>query len=470
MRRLLFAAAVLIAAMPARADFDIRDGNGDKKTEEAFTHSGKILRKFVPVDSSGNEVTPATSSGLDTLHTDLGEPGSTVCATDTGSCSLNALIQRALQRLTTIDSTLGTPLQAGGTVAATQSGTWTVQPGNSANTTPWLFTISQGGNSAAVSAAGALKVDGSAVTQPISAASLPLPSGAATAANQATANTSLASLVSNTTGLSTASNQSTANTSLASIDTKLSSQATAANQSTANSSLSSIDTKLSSQATASNQSTANSSLASLITNTTGLATASNQSTANSSLASIATNTTGLATAANQSTANTSLSSIATNTSSTATNTSTANTNVGAPGATACATDTGSCSLNALLQRLAQRATSLIAVFTTKSAGVPATAADAGIVVAARTYQSAGASQFGLAIGTNTTLTVPANTLCALMTLEGANIRRTSDGTSASSSVGTLIQAGTQWTDCGPLASYKHTLVSGSPTLTAEYLK
>lgn len=27
-----------------------------------------------------------------------------------------------------------------GTTAATQSGTWTVQPGNTANTTPWLFT------------------------------------------------------------------------------------------------------------------------------------------------------------------------------------------------------------------------------------------------------------------------------------------------------------------------------------------
>lgn len=41
-----------------------------------------------------------------------------------------------------------------GTVAATQSGTWTVQPGNTANTTAW-------------------KVDGSAVTQPASLASLP---------------------------------------------------------------------------------------------------------------------------------------------------------------------------------------------------------------------------------------------------------------------------------------------------------
>jgi len=52
--------------------------------------------------------------------------------------------------------------------AVSQSGTWTVQPGNTANTTPWLFTIQQGGNPATVSAGGALKVDGSAVTQPVS--------------------------------------------------------------------------------------------------------------------------------------------------------------------------------------------------------------------------------------------------------------------------------------------------------------
>lgn len=38
-------------------------------------------------------------------------------------------------------------------ILATQSGTWTVQPGNTANTTPWLATINQGGNSAAVKAA-----------------------------------------------------------------------------------------------------------------------------------------------------------------------------------------------------------------------------------------------------------------------------------------------------------------------------
>jgi hypothetical protein len=52
-----------------------------------------------------------------------------------------------------------------GTVGATQSGTWVVQPGNTPNTTAW-------------------KVDGSAVTQPVSAAGLPLPTGASTAAKQ----------------------------------------------------------------------------------------------------------------------------------------------------------------------------------------------------------------------------------------------------------------------------------------------
>jgi hypothetical protein len=38
-------------------------------------------------------------------------------------------------------------------MAMTQSGVWTVQPGNTANTTPWLATINQGGNSAVVKAA-----------------------------------------------------------------------------------------------------------------------------------------------------------------------------------------------------------------------------------------------------------------------------------------------------------------------------
>lgn len=52
-----------------------------------------------------------------------------------------------------------------------------------------------------ITAAGAAKVDGSGVTQPVSAASLPLPTGAATAARQDTGNTSLSSIDSKTPAL-----------------------------------------------------------------------------------------------------------------------------------------------------------------------------------------------------------------------------------------------------------------------------
>ncbi len=87
-----------------------------------------------------------------------------------------------------------------------------------------------------------------------------------------------------------------------------------------------------------------------------------------------------------------------------------------------------------------------------------------------TYASSGTDQFALAVGTNTQLTVPATTTCAQITVEGANIRRTSDGTSATTTNGTLIALGASWQDCGPLAAYKFTAVSGSPTLDVEYFK
>lgn len=119
-----------------------------------------------------------------------------------------------------------------GTLAATQSGIWTVQPGNTANTTAWLFNLGDVNGSAAAALSdalanpttfalgsyslgwdatnsvwrrlqvdagtGVIKVDGSAqtqpvsgtfwqATQPVSAAALPLPTGAATAANQTAA-------------------------------------------------------------------------------------------------------------------------------------------------------------------------------------------------------------------------------------------------------------------------------------------
>ena len=82
----------------------------------------------------------------------------------------------------------------------------------------------------------------SATTQGVSAASLPLPSGAATSANQTTGNTSLATIATNTTGVATAANQTTGNTSLATIATNTTGVATAANQTTGNTSLATIAT------------------------------------------------------------------------------------------------------------------------------------------------------------------------------------------------------------------------------------
>lgn len=65
-----------------------------------------------------------------------------------------------------------TPLRIDPTGTTTQPISGTVQPGNTPNTTPWLITISQGGKAASVSASNALKIDGSAVTQPVSAPTL----------------------------------------------------------------------------------------------------------------------------------------------------------------------------------------------------------------------------------------------------------------------------------------------------------
>lgn len=67
---------------------------------------------------------------------------------------------------------------------------------------------------ATVTAALALKMDGSAVTQPVSAASLPLPTNAATSALQTTGNTSLATLAADP---PTASNQNTGNITLGNL-------------------------------------------------------------------------------------------------------------------------------------------------------------------------------------------------------------------------------------------------------------
>jgi hypothetical protein len=63
------------------------------------------------VATAANQTTINTSIG--TTNTNIGPPGATVCATDTGSCSLNALFQRALQTLTLINTNVQGSIPAG---------------------------------------------------------------------------------------------------------------------------------------------------------------------------------------------------------------------------------------------------------------------------------------------------------------------------------------------------------------------
>lgn len=53
------------------------------------------------------------------FNTALGLMADAACATDNGTCSTIALIKRGNQRLTTINTTLGTPFQAGGSIGNT---------------------------------------------------------------------------------------------------------------------------------------------------------------------------------------------------------------------------------------------------------------------------------------------------------------------------------------------------------------
>jgi hypothetical protein len=139
--------------------------------------SGTFFQGTQPVSAASLPL-PSGAATEATLDTRTGALTETAPATDTASSGLNGRLQRIAQRITSligqIPATLGQKTKANslavtlasdqdalpitdnagsltvdGTVGATQSGTWTVQPGNTANTTAW-------------------KVDGSAVTQPVS--------------------------------------------------------------------------------------------------------------------------------------------------------------------------------------------------------------------------------------------------------------------------------------------------------------
>jgi hypothetical protein len=158
----------------------------------------------------------ATASNQSTMITDLG-----TLITNTTGLATSANQITANSSLASIDSKLTSPIAVTGPLTDTQlratpvpvSGTVTANLGTIAGvaTEATLSAL----NTKVTTTANGIKVDGSAVTQPVSATSLPLPTGAATAANQATeisslssidtklttTNSSLSSIITNTTGL-----------------------------------------------------------------------------------------------------------------------------------------------------------------------------------------------------------------------------------------------------------------------------
>jgi hypothetical protein len=121
MRRLLLAAALVLSVAGAAWS-----ATGYTNVLAALNAIAAALG--TPMQASGGSVTANAGTNLNTsalaldttvgtTNTDIGPPGATACATDNGSCSLNALLQRIAQRATSILTALGTPMQqTGGTV------------------------------------------------------------------------------------------------------------------------------------------------------------------------------------------------------------------------------------------------------------------------------------------------------------------------------------------------------------------
>lgn len=141
---------------------------GSGASSGLITIQGNASGTPVPITGSITATNPSVSTTAATVPASATFVGAAVQALQSGLTTgdLYPLSLTTAGLLRVDGSNVTQPVS--GTVAATQSGTWTVQPGNTANTTPWLATINQGGNSATVTASNALKVDGSAVTQPIS--------------------------------------------------------------------------------------------------------------------------------------------------------------------------------------------------------------------------------------------------------------------------------------------------------------
>ena len=202
---ILQAGANTIGAVTQAGTWSVRNLDGSGNALTSVLRGAQQALSIQIVDASGNQVTSFGSGTLPSFGSAFPTTGQAIGAKDSSGLNMQPLNLDASGNLKTVvgnasltvagtvTSNQGTggasawlvtgtggtfpvtgtfwqatqPVSIAATVAvsATQTGTWTVQPGNTANTTPWLSTINQGGNSAAVKAAstGAAAADPSLV-------------------------------------------------------------------------------------------------------------------------------------------------------------------------------------------------------------------------------------------------------------------------------------------------------------------
>jgi hypothetical protein len=239
----------------------VKDGIDTEVEQDTITPSNSVPLPVRLLNPNGTEVTPATAANQATANTSL-------ASIDTNTANAEVHLANSLTKLddiitptTNLDSAVGAKSDA---AATTDTGTFSLLAFVKRGMENWTSLLAK--LPALVS--GRIPVDGSGVTQPVSAASLPLPTGASTAANQTTTNghlSTLAGAVAGTemqvdivssalpTGAATEATLSTLNGKVTAVDTGNvtvassalpTGAATAANQATGNTSLSNIDGKL----------------------------------------------------------------------------------------------------------------------------------------------------------------------------------------------------------------------------------
>lgn len=110
-----FATQATLAAETTKVIGTVNQGTSPWVVSGTVTANGgtNLNTSTLALEAGGN---------LAQVATDLGAPGATACATDTSSCNNNQQNQRIAQRLTTLNTTLGSPFQAGGSIGNTTFG------------------------------------------------------------------------------------------------------------------------------------------------------------------------------------------------------------------------------------------------------------------------------------------------------------------------------------------------------------